>query len=124
MDVVKIVNAISGNPQKRGSKLCDGIINEINGINNTYLAGMESILKVKPSREELLAENLRLRKALKQANAQLFKFGQVFDRFAANKKLSKEVNDEIDAERGQEVERTPKDFGIDYHEEELIEKNK
>lgn len=67
--------------------------------------------------KDLKAENKKLK-------AQLRAFGKIFDNYAANRKLSKEVNDEIDAERGQEVERTPKDFGIDYHEEELIEKNK
>ena len=72
--------------------------------------------------KELEIENAKLKEQNKLFKRQLRKFGKVFDRFDK----TKEVNDEISAERGQEVESLggPEDFGIDEHEEDLIEKEK
>ena len=70
MNVEKVVNAISGQDM-RGTKLCDKIIKDINNINETYLAGMENILEVKPSREELLQENFDLKEQLEKAEDEL-----------------------------------------------------
>ena len=97
-----MTNAIS-NKDQRGVKPLDFALGEIKKINTTYFAGTESILNLKPTREELLKENEKLRQKNVLLKAQLRKFGEIFDGFA-NKKLSNEINNEVDAERGREVE--------------------
>ena len=89
------INAIAGE-YPRGTKPLDSMLNLVNksmGIITEKLSNRHE-----EENNKLRKENARLRGALKQANAQLFRFGQVFDRFA-NKKLSEEINNEIDAEK-------------------------
>ncbi len=115
---------------------------QINSLNKKTLLNFgcnminETSKSLTPIIKKLEEENATLKKSLHDAGElieelkkknklfkkQLARFGRVFD----NHSITKEVNDEINAERGQEVESLggPEDFGIDEHEEDLIEKEK
>ena len=98
--------------------IADTIIEEINKITDVYKSGYImtgiGIEKLKQENKELKERNEILERENKLMKKQLNHFGSIFDDFDKNKKLSKEVNQEIRQERGNE---------IDWHEEELIEKN-
>ena len=115
---------------------------QINSLNKKTLLNFgcnminETSKSLTPIIKRLEEENVTLKKSLHDAGElieelkkknnlfkrQLARFGRVFDRGGR----TKEVNDEINAERGQEVESLGgrEDFGIDEHEEDLIEKEK
>ena len=115
---------------------------QINSLNKKTLLNFgcnminETSKSLRPIIKKLEEENATLKKSLHDAGElieelkkknnlfkrQLARFGRVFDRGGR----TKEVNDEINAERGQEVESFGgrEDFGIDEHEEDLIEKEK